>query len=192
MQRVASQCRIRNFRRAISGSAAAEFVLILPLLVLFLIAAIELGRAVRDYHVITESVRDAARFLARAEMTCSAPNAVCGSMFNFCTGATCGNCIFASVSDVDAAVTLAMTGDTAGADNLLGYFSDTSDVVIEVCTIDNTALPAPFQGAYAGSPIVPHIKLSATVSFDFLFGDLVMPGSNVNFDVSHNTVHLGL
>ena len=187
-----SQCGIRDFRRAVSGSAAAEFVLILPLLVLFLIAAIELGRAVRDYHVITESVRDAARFLARAEMTCTGANGPCGNPVNECGGATCGNCIFTNLSDVNAAVTLAMTGDTAGADNLLGYFSDPSDVVIEVCTIDNTAVPAPFQGAYAGSPIVPHIKLSATVSFDFLFGDLVMPGSNVNFDVSHNTVHLGL
>lgn len=190
MRRVASQCRIRDFRRNVSGSAAAEFALILPLLVLLCFGAIELGRALRDYHVVTESVRDAARFLARAEMTCTAANAGCVA----CTGATCGNCTFTNASDVNNAVALAMTGDTAGDPNLLGYFSNPSDVVIEVCTIDNTTLPAPlpFQGAYAGSPIVPHINLSARVPFEFLFGDLVTPGGSLNFDISHNTVHLGL
>ncbi len=190
MPSVGFQSRIGDFRRAVSGSAAAEFVLILPLMVLFLFTAIELGRALRDYHVVTESVRDAARFLGRAEMTCTALNAGCVA----CTGVTCGNCTFTNASDVNDAVALAMTGDTAGDPNLLGYFSSPGDVVIEVCTIDNTTLPAPlpFQGAYAGSPIVPHINLSATVSFEFLFGDLIVPGGAVNFDISHNAVHIGL
>ncbi len=188
MMSVGFQSRIGDFRRAVSGNAAAEFVLILPLMVLFLFTAIELGRAVRDYHVITESVRDAARFLARAEMTCSASNAGCVA----CTGATCGNCTFSNVSDVNAAVALTMTGDTAGAGNLLGYFSNTGDVAIEVCTIDNSASPRPFQGVYSGGDFVPHVNLRANVSFEFLFGELIVPGGAVGFDISHNAVHIGL
>jgi Flp pilus assembly protein TadG len=46
------------------GVALLEFALILPFLLLLSITAVEFGRALWQYNVLTKSVRDAARYLA--------------------------------------------------------------------------------------------------------------------------------
>jgi Flp pilus assembly protein TadG len=46
------------------GVALVEFALILPFLLLLSIMAIELGRAIWEYNILTKSVRDAARYLS--------------------------------------------------------------------------------------------------------------------------------
>src|SRR4051812_5959913 len=46
------------------GVALVEFALILPFLLLLSITAIELGRAIWEYNILTKSVRDAARYLS--------------------------------------------------------------------------------------------------------------------------------
>lgn len=47
-----------------AGVALVEFALILPFLLLLSITAVELGRAVWQYDILTKSVRDAARYLS--------------------------------------------------------------------------------------------------------------------------------
>lgn len=47
-----------------AGVALIEFALILPFLLLLSITAVELGRAVWQYDILTKSVRDAARYLS--------------------------------------------------------------------------------------------------------------------------------
>jgi Flp pilus assembly protein TadG len=46
------------------GVALVEFALILPFLLLLSITAVELGRAMWEYNILTKSVRDAARYLS--------------------------------------------------------------------------------------------------------------------------------
>ncbi len=46
------------------GVALVEFALILPFLLLLSIMAIEFGRAIWEYNILTKSVRDAARYLS--------------------------------------------------------------------------------------------------------------------------------
>ncbi len=57
------------FRRlvgAVSGTAAVEFSLFLFFILMpFLFGIFEIGRALEQHHVVTKSVRDAARFVAR-------------------------------------------------------------------------------------------------------------------------------
>ena len=59
-----------KFARTTHGTAGVEFALLLPLLVLLLFGGIEIGRALHDFHVVNETVRDAARYLSRVEATC--------------------------------------------------------------------------------------------------------------------------
>ena len=63
MKRVLMHNRIRNFFTDIGGTAAVEFVLILPVLVAMLFGAIEAGMMYRDYHRVDKGVRDATRYL---------------------------------------------------------------------------------------------------------------------------------
>ncbi|MEJ2115423.1 MAG: pilus assembly protein, partial [Gammaproteobacteria bacterium] len=46
------------------GLAAVEFVVILPILLLLMLASAELGRAFYQYNTLTKTVRDGARYLA--------------------------------------------------------------------------------------------------------------------------------
>ncbi len=46
-----------------SGVALVEFALVLPLILLLSILCVEFGRAIHEYNIVTQSVRDAARHL---------------------------------------------------------------------------------------------------------------------------------
>jgi Flp pilus assembly protein TadG len=48
------------------GSAAIEFALLLPFLMLFVLGSIEYGRAFYIHDIMAKSIRDATRYLARA------------------------------------------------------------------------------------------------------------------------------
>ena len=56
--------KLKWLTRCERGAAAAEFVLVLPLLLILVFAAVEVGRLMHDYHVVTKSVRDATRYLS--------------------------------------------------------------------------------------------------------------------------------
>lgn len=51
----------RKFQR---GVAIVEFALLLPMLLLLLFIAVELGRALMEYNTVAKSVRDASRYLS--------------------------------------------------------------------------------------------------------------------------------
>ncbi len=56
----------RGLIRAVSGTAAVEFSLFLFFILMpFLFGIFEIGRALEQHHVVTKSVRDAARYVAR-------------------------------------------------------------------------------------------------------------------------------
>ena len=65
-----------RFLRDLRGNAGAEFALVLPILMLLLFGAIEIGRALHDFHVINESVRDAGRYLSRVPATCPSATSI--------------------------------------------------------------------------------------------------------------------
>ncbi len=85
---------VRRLLRECRGNAGAEFALVLPLLMLLLFGAIEIGRALHDFHVVNETVRDAGRYLSRISYRCeSAGDGTCQA----CSASgDCGNCDFGS------------------------------------------------------------------------------------------------
>lgn len=56
---------IRGLRQDISGSAAAEMALILPLLLMLVLGTLEAGNLMWSQHKVTKAVRDGARYAAR-------------------------------------------------------------------------------------------------------------------------------
>ena len=161
-----------RFRLAGDGSVGVEFVLSLFFLIPIMFGIIEIGRVVHDYHLVTESVRDAGRYLGRAPLSCTGTPG-------------CGQCTF-TASDIARAKFIAMNGVPTAGTPLLGYWTDPNTITIEVCAIDNTNfspdLPVA-QGLFLGLDVVPHVKLSADVPFDFLFGTLVVPATG--FELGH-------
>lgn len=177
--------RLRAFLQATCGNAGTEFALILPVLSLMLFGAIELGRALHDYQVVNETVRDAARMLSRTPASCASQGQGGGT---FQDGP-----LFTAAQQIQRAQALAMTGTTNPAPDLLGYWNYPADVgstiVIRVDCIDNAA--SDFQGLYDGETLVPHVFFQANVPFTFLFGELVTSDATIDFNIAHNVVITG-
>lgn len=181
---------IQSFGRSRHGNAGVEFALLLPLLMFLLFGAIEMGRALHDFHVVNETVRDAARYLSRVPATCPGAGVGVGVLVNDpVTGTT-------AAQNEQRAKALAITGNintASPAPGLLGYWSypaDAGTVTVRIDCISNAA--AGFGGLYDGVLNVPHIILTADVPFTFMFGELVAPDATINITLSHNVISVGL
>lgn len=173
--------KIAIFWRAVRGNAGTEFALILPLLTVLLFGGIEIGRLLHDYHAVRESVRDVGRYLSRVEVECP------GEIFSDGT-------FFTAAQHESRAKNLALTGAVnPGPPYLLGYWTDPNSVDIDIdCTsIDNSSTPKTYQGLYSKDNAVPHVIVTATVPFTFLFGQLVSSTGTINLEVSHKVVSIG-
>jgi len=180
----------RGFRKARNGSAGVEFALILPVLMLILFGAIEFGRAWHDFHVVNQSVRDAARFLSRVPYTCTGTTGcgTCSPASGICAGA----CTIDTPADVLRGVDLAMTGNVGGGTNLLAAWDQASSLTINVCAITNPiGTTDELQGLYLDSPAVPYVELEADVPFTFLFGEFVVPDAQITIGLDHKVVMVG-
>jgi Flp pilus assembly pilin Flp len=182
---------VRRFARARQGNAGVEFALLLPFLMLLLFGGIEIGRGLHDFHVVNETVRDAARYLSRVPVNCPAAGTGAGLLVN--------GPVYTAAQHEQRAKALTITGsvDTATpAPGLLSgwdYPADASSVTIRIDCIDNNA--GAFQGIYANSKwngFLPHVVLTADVPFTFLFGQLVSSNGSINITLSHNVVSVGL
>ncbi len=173
---------MRSLFSAREGTAAVEFAMVLPLLLVLLFAGIEIGRLLTDFHAVSKSVRDATRYLTRVGMTCPGAAASTGPLANYIDNA----------GDATIANNLAMTGTvdtpTMPADYLLSYWKNTATVSSTVTCILNGGQ---YQGVYVAKPLIPQITMTATVPFAFLWGTLFMDAANINMTLSHTEVHVG-
>jgi hypothetical protein len=190
VRKILLESMMRRFLQSRCGNSGVEFALLLPLLMLLLFGAIEIGRALHDYHVINETVRDAARYLSRVPATCPAAGVGVGFLTDDPdTGLT-------AAQNEARARALAMTGNLSTASpapDLLGYWNypaDSGTVSIRVDCINNAA--SSLEGLYEGILNVPHVILTADVPFTFMFGELIAPDAAINITLSHNVVSVGL
>ncbi len=148
-----------------SGSAAVEFALVLPVLLLLSLGALELGRLFWSYHIATAAVRDAARYAARVNFSCA-------------TGM--------DPATRQQVINLTRTGTFNGQGHPLisGWTSDSS-VSVTVTCIDNTnAATGVLAGPYQGLTEIPVIQVAATVPYTLNFAGL-FGGGVTSFNVSH-------
>ena len=165
---------ISGFARGYAGGAAAEFVIIAPVMIMLLFGAIEVGRLLTDFHTVSKAVRDATRYLSRVPASC--PGAAGAGSID-------------DAADETAARNLVLTGsiDPPGA-YLLGHWTDPNDITIAVDCIDNGGV---FEGVYAGDLTIPRLTVTAAVPFDFIFSTLVMNTASITMTISHNEVSIG-
>jgi Flp pilus assembly protein TadG len=148
----------RAWLRDRAGAAAVEFALILPIMAFLLFVFIEVGRLVWDYHIVTASVRDAARYAARFDSTCTGG-----------TGAFEGN--------LTRVKRLARTGKVDGTTPLIAGWTDDASVTVTIDCISNSG--ATWSGVYKGLATFPRVTVTATAPHSSMIGSLI-PGLNVS------------
>ena len=171
---------LRRARRSQNGVCSVEFVLCLPVIALMLFGTIDIGRLLFDYHAVSKSVRDAARYVARSDA---------GALFSDL--ATCTvNPTTAAGSPTQNARNMTLTGtvDLSGG-YILKYWTDTSTVTVSSACFDNSA--GTYQGFYSGETNIPIVSVAAAVSFPLLNGWVLDQGSDLTFTIRHEEVFIG-
>ena len=173
-------------RRWQIGTASVEFVLILPLLMALFALAVDGGRMLGDYHAVSKSVRDAARFLARVEPGIAAESCTAGNLDR-------------SRADVANAIRLAMTGrvdgDPASDGLVIGWRAANlseaaTGVGVTLECLDNAS--GTLGGLFAGAAAVPSIVVRARVPFRFGPARALGLGPAFTLQVAHKTARLGV
>jgi len=177
--RIAKTIRSEAFLlvRCRNGIAAVEFALILPVLAVMLFGMIDLGRLLTDYHLVSKSVRDATRYLSRADATAMA--------------LTCATLNDASQPIIEAK-NLALTGRIDGNPNtepLLNYWRNPATITVTPSCRDNSA--PTYSGFFEGVPNIQVITVSAAVQFPLLNGWVLDRGATLTFAVLHQEIHIG-
>lgn len=168
---ITSRSAARGFWRRRDGTAAAEFVLILPIVAIMLFGIMEIGRLLHDFHAVSKGVRNATRYLSRMPMTCAG-----------------GAATFVDATDEAEGKNMATTGTITGGTLILGYFNNTHVTVQKTCT----ANAGTFSGVYNGWANIPEIMVQAAVPFTFMFGEYLIPGTgSLTMTVRHNEVNIG-
>lgn len=120
-----------------------EFTLLAPLLISLMCGLAEFGQIFRQYHVMEKGVRDAARFLSRADATACPADGAWGAA-------------------VAEAKLLAIAGKPDSSAPLLDGWSDPETVSVTVECIDNSS------GAWRGPASVPVVTVTATAPYQDL------------------------
>ncbi|EJL25248.1 Flp pilus assembly protein TadG [Caulobacter sp. AP07] len=140
---------LRRFLAGRGGSAAVEFALVLPFLMLLMFAFIGVGRLFWNYHIAVSAVRDAARYAAPLPMTCAG----------------------LSASDQLHVQHLARTGDiTATGGPLIANWTSDASVVVTVSCVSNAG--GTYLGRYEDMANVPVVKVTASPPYIDAFGGL--------------------
>jgi len=164
------------------ASAAVEFVMVLPILALLLFGTIDLGRLLADYQTAAQGIRDAARYLSRADPTVLGIDCALGMVDD-------------GSSPALAAMNLAMTGTVDGSGGyVLGYWTDSSSlaaagITVSVLCEDNSG--GVLSGLYSDVAMVPSLHVSAAISFPLLNGWLLGRGDTLSVTVRHREPHVG-
>jgi Flp pilus assembly protein TadG len=175
MQKVDLKYWTRRFLGSEEGSSATEFAIVIPILVPLLFGAIEFGRLTHDYHVVSNGVRDAARYLARVPVSCpgGAPS-----------GPTAAEQTIAKNLALSASYYPTTVPD---GEHVLGYWTNANTITVAVQCQANGG----YAGVYAGEAFIPRLTVTATVPFNFIFGTLVSANASLNMVASHNEVAIG-
>lgn len=147
----------RRFLTDTCGSAAAEFALIIPLMLLVVFGFYEAGRMYWSYNVVQASARDAARYAARLPIACDSTGA--GTL---------------ATADELTVKQLTRTGTPDGSgDPLIAGWTEDSTVDVEITCVANSG--GAMSGRYEGFAYIPTVKVVAAAPYGAMFSGL-FPG----------------
>jgi Flp pilus assembly pilin Flp len=160
------------------GSAAVEMALVVPLLLVLMCGAVEVGNYFLSEHVVDKAVRDAARYAARLPLT----------DYTGCTVPAGG------VAE-QGTQRVARYGDPGGGTNarLVGWTADSMTTVTITCDTD-TSHSYVNGGIYTDFPNggeVPVVTVSTTVPYKTFFGVLGMGAASLNLNAQSQAAVIG-
>lgn len=180
-------CKQSQFFSCCRGTAAVEFAIILPFMLLLIFGIIEVGRMLTDYQTITKSVRDASRFLGRVEMTCPGTAPSSGPVQNYL--------VDTNNEMVAKNLVLAGTVDTPTASNFLinlkGWPDYATAAASVAATVNCVANAGQYKGVFDNQALIPVVTVTATVPFNFLWGSLFINTATISMVISHSQVNVG-
>lgn len=178
---------IRRFALGTSGSAGAEFALILPMLVILLFGGAEAGHFVWTQHKLTEAVRDGARYASRLPV--AGDNGVCD-----------GDTVTISTEQLDNVILLTRTGqlnNTSARPVVAGWTAAQVNVSVD-CDADNFVNTGIYTdlGDTDGSGTAdagPLVTVVATgVAYPTLFNGLAGLGTGITLSAKSNAAVIGI
>jgi hypothetical protein len=143
---------VSRFLRDDHGSAAAEMVLVLPILLSLMFGSLEVGNYFLSQHVLVKAVRDGARFAAR---------------HSFDDFPTCDASPPLTISD--ATEELVRTGQLSGGTDRLPNWDEATFTITTRCSpgVGGTT----YTGLYLGMPEGAHfIEVSASLPYRSILG----------------------
>ena len=151
-----------------AGSAAAEMVLVMPVLLTLMFGAFELGNYFLSEHVVQKGVRDAARYAARLPIS-SYPA-----------------CVPTSTAEQQIR-RVARTGDPDGTTQRInGWTSDATVTVTVACSTGT------YQGVFTESPIgTAVVTVSASVPYPSLFGVIGLGNPSLSLNAQSQAAVFG-
>lgn len=161
--------RIRRLLFDRTAAAAAEMAMILPILLILIFGAFELGNYFLSEHVVAKGVRDASRYAARLPIS------------NF-------DCASGTMTDPTPVQRLARTGQPDGTTaRLVDWTADNMTSVTVTCDTSGT-----YTGIYTNLSMgVPIVTVSATVPYATLFGLVGLGPTTLNLNASQEAAVTG-
>lgn len=161
------------------GTAAAEMALVLPILLILLFGALELGNYFMSEHILLKGVRDGAIYAARQDIltnyNCSAGTPTVPS------------------GVVTSTKTLVRTGQLSGGADKLPNWESGSTVFTITATCQTAAGGTTLGGMYVtNGGNVPVLTVNATLPYRSIFGVLGFNTVNLNLGASEQAVAIGL
>ena len=157
---------LRRFGRDVAGSAAVETVLIMPVAILVMVAAMEAGNYLYSEHQVTKAVRDAARYAARA-----LPLGICSAESPEADVPTPGT----SGSVWSNAANVAVYGSvaTGTAKRLWTWTTATTDISIRYSCVTPPCGSTESCGIYESTRFAPKVVVVGKPAYPSLFGTMV-------------------
>jgi Flp pilus assembly protein TadG len=179
-----TKATLLDLLRDTRGAAAAEMVLVLPLLLVIMFGSVELGNYVLDEHTLLKSVRDGARYAARQPF----------SNYAGC-GASASN-VPASVSDNTKLIVRKGTLDSTDPD-LLANWSDASTQFSVQMTCSTSAGGTTLGGIYFGNftgtaNVAPTVRVNARLKYRPVLGLFGFTGSGFYVDATDQAAVTGV
>jgi len=173
---------LRDLVRDSRGSAAAELMLVMPILLIIMMGAFELGNYFRSEHILVQGLRDGARYAARQSF----------SNFSGCSGAPSGT-IEADTKNV------VRTGLVSGGSDKLPNWTDaatTFSVTVSCTTTTGTQTVAGIYrdnkdstGTFIGAPLV---TVSAHVPYRSILGKYGFTGIGMSLNGKQQAAVMGI
>jgi Flp pilus assembly protein TadG len=160
-----------------SGAAAAEMVLVIPLLLVLMFGVVDLGNYFLSEHVVDKAVRDASRYAARLPLvdytSCSVPS---------------GGIAEQQTQRV------ARFGDPSGSggQRLAGWTADNMTTVTIDCDDGTSGNSWATGGIYTDFPDgAPVVTVSATVPYNSLFGLIGLGSATLSLNAQSEAAVIG-